>query len=200
MWVSSNLIVATIAVDAQAAPGPRDVTVTNPGGDSGTRIGGFEVTDDQEPSVVFQTPTEGAEGSDTITVSVAATDDIGVEQVEFTIDDFKAPVATVAQFPFRFDWDTTEVADGAHVIHATATDTGGLQGTAEIPVTVNNLRVPGDCDGSGTVTIGEVQKAINMFLGIEPPACNVDCDGNGIVSIGEVQKVINAFLGISNSC
>ena len=39
-----------------------------------------------------------------------------------------------------------------------------------------------------------------VILGIEPPACNVDCDGNGTVSIGEVQKVINAFLGISNTC
>jgi len=39
-----------------------------------------------------------------------------------------------------------------------------------------------------------VQRAINMFLGMEAPACGVDGDGNGTVSVGEVQQVINGFL------
>jgi hypothetical protein len=39
-----------------------------------------------------------------------------------------------------------------------------------------------------------------MFLGTIPPDCGVDCDGSGEVSIGEVQKVINAFLGLATSC
>ncbi len=56
--------------------------------------------------------------------------------------------------------------------------------------------LPGDCDGNGTVTIGEVQRAINMFLGAEPIGCGVDVNSNGSVSIGEVQQVINAFLGV----
>jgi PKD repeat protein len=60
--------------------------------------------------------------------------------------------------------------------------------------------VPGDCDGDGAVSIGEVQKAINMFLGTLAPGCGVDCSGDGTVSIGEVQKVINAFLGSASSC
>jgi len=53
---------------------------------------------------------------------------------------------------------------------------------------------PGDCDGGGTVSIGEVQGGINMFLGLAEPACNVDQNADGTVSIGEVQAVINAFL------
>ena len=60
--------------------------------------------------------------------------------------------------------------------------------------------IPGDCDSNGTVSIGEVQKAINMFLGTFAPGCGVDCNGDGTVSIGEVQKVINAFLGLASSC
>jgi len=54
--------------------------------------------------------------------------------------------------------------------------------------------LPGDCDGNGSISIGEVQRAINMFLGMEAPACGVDGDGNGTVSVGEVQQVINGFL------
>jgi hypothetical protein len=60
--------------------------------------------------------------------------------------------------------------------------------------------LPGDCDGNGTVSIGEVQKAVNMFLGLEAPGCGADCDAGGTVSIGEVQKVVNAFLGMVTSC
>lgn len=55
---------------------------------------------------------------------------------------------------------------------------------------------PGDCDGSGTVTIAEVQNAINIFLGLNPVAACVDMDNSGVVSIDEVQKVINGFLGL----
>jgi hypothetical protein len=55
---------------------------------------------------------------------------------------------------------------------------------------------PGDCDNDGTVTIAEVQSAINMFLGLKPVAACVDKDGVGGVTIAEVQKVINSFLGL----
>jgi photosystem II stability/assembly factor-like uncharacterized protein len=55
---------------------------------------------------------------------------------------------------------------------------------------------PGDCDGNGTVTIAEVQSAINMFLGLKPVQLCVDLDNSGVVTISEVQKVIDSFLGL----
>ncbi|MEI6206152.1 MAG: hypothetical protein WCP20_05170 [Desulfuromonadales bacterium] len=51
----------------------------------------------------------------------------------------------------------------------------------------------GDCDGNGSVTIDEVQSAINMYLGLKTPAACVDINGDG-VTIDEVQKVINGYL------
>jgi hypothetical protein len=59
-----------------------------------------------------------------------------------------------------------------------------------------NFTLPGDCNGDGQVTIDEIQKCINQFLGIASlePCC--DDNGNGICSIDEVQRIINAFLGI----
>ena len=56
---------------------------------------------------------------------------------------------------------------------------------------------PGDCDNSGTVSIAEVQSAINMFLGLKAVEACVDQDNSNSVSIAEVQMVINSFLGIS---
>jgi len=83
-------------------------------------------------------------------------------------------------------WDRVDTlcqgCSGNWVLRGYGTSEGGL---------------PGDCSGDGAVSIGEVQKAINMFLAVEPPACGADGNADGAVSIGEVQRVINAFLGVS---
>ncbi|MFH1954025.1 MAG: right-handed parallel beta-helix repeat-containing protein [Pseudomonadota bacterium] len=55
----------------------------------------------------------------------------------------------------------------------------------------------GDCNGDGTVSIAEVQSAINMYLKIIPVEECVDVNDNGKVRIGEVQKVINNHLDAS---
>lgn len=86
-----------------------------------------------------------------------------------------------------YGWTFTATAGGA-----TCTRTG--------TVTASATGVPGDANGDGVVSIGEVQQAINMFLGTQGPGNGVDCSGDGVVSIGEVQKVINAFLGLPSSC
>ena len=61
---------------------------------------------------------------------------------------------------------------------------------------VRELGKLGDCDGSGKVSISEVQSAINMFLGLKQVSECVDLEVNGKVDISEVQKSINAFLGL----
>ena len=76
---------------------------------------------------------------------------------------------------------------------------GGATCTRAGTVTVEP-GLPGDGNGDGVVSIGEVQQAINMFLGTQPPGNGVDCNADGVVSIGEVQRVINAFLGLPASC
>jgi hypothetical protein len=68
--------------------------------------------------------------------------------------------------------------------------------TASCSATRQILTRQGDCDNSGTVTIAEVQSAINMFLGLKAVAGCVDISGDSSVSIAEVQKVINSFLGL----
>ena len=100
-------------------------------------------------------------------------------------DSEKDPVHLYAA-PGKYDWTLTVEMDGASCARS---------GSVTVQATV-----PGDCDGNGVVSIGEVQKAINMFLGTLAPSCGADCNGDGVVSIGEVQKVINGFLGLNSSC
>ena len=112
-----------------------------------------------------------------------------VAKVTFTL---KAGVTCPGSFPLNLQSDVNAFDASVKAIpvieHSGAVTCGGGGGK------------PGDCDNNGTVTIGEVQKAINMFLGTLAPGCGVDCNGNGQVSIGEVQKVINVFLGLATSC
>jgi len=83
--------------------------------------------------------------------------------------------------------------------------TGGMGGVSALVLDTAEIWTPsgpppGDCNGDGQISIGEVQRAVNMFLGEEPVDCGVDCDQNGAASLGEVQKVINGFLGGEVSC
>lgn len=111
-----------------------------------------------------------------------------------------------------FEWDFGDGSDpspepspthifgaAGHYIWTLTASSGGTSCVRTGTVTVTS-GPPGDCDGGGTISIGEVQKAINMFLGVVPPACGVDCNVDGAISIGEVQKVINGFLGLMPSC
>ena len=54
---------------------------------------------------------------------------------------------------------------------------------------------PGDCDGNGSVTIAEVQTAVQVFLEINSPKTCLAADANddGAVSIGELQRAANSF-------
>ncbi len=63
-------------------------------------------------------------------------------------------------------------------------------------VNAPNSKKAGDCNSDSNVTLDEVQLAINMFLGIRNVESCVDEDISGIVSISEVQKVLNGYLGL----
>jgi len=84
---------------------------------------------------------------------------------------------------------------GSGVLDGAAYTTGAITGACTVSASFSAGK-PGDCNGDGTVTISEVQSAINMLLGLESAASCVDLDGNGVVSLSEVQQVINAFLGV----
>ena len=98
----------------------------------------------------------------------------------------------------------TTVPTGSHTVTATATGyqlksvmvtaTAGKTVDSSMTLTAAVATKPGDCDNSGTVTIVEVQSAINMFLGLKPVESCVNVDDVSGVSIAEVQKVIIALF------
>ncbi len=91
---------------------------------------------DQPPSVNLIYPVANSKVCGTVNIEAAATDDIGVAQVEFWLDGQSLGVDTSS--PFQKAWATSGVPGGSHALQAVATDTGGNKAQHTIQVRVDN--------------------------------------------------------------
>jgi hypothetical protein len=83
------------------------------------------------PTVGFISPADQASLTGVVTVSISATDNIGVSSVSISIDN------TVVSTSANYSWNTSNYAAGYHTIKATATDAAGNQGSGSVTVLVN---------------------------------------------------------------
>jgi hypothetical protein len=98
--------------------------------------------DTTPPTVTMTAPTAGSV-SGTVTVSANATDNVAVAKVQFLLDGANLGTAISGAGPYSVSWNTTGVANGPHVLAATATDTAGNSATGtSVSVTVSNAAVP----------------------------------------------------------
>ena len=88
------------------------------------------------PAVSIAAPTTGATVSGTVTVSVSASDNVGVTSVSIAVDG--AVVCSFNAAPFSCSWSTKTTGNGSHTIQATAKDAAGNSATAPATVTVSN--------------------------------------------------------------
>ncbi|GIU87813.1 MAG: hypothetical protein KatS3mg009_2328 [Acidimicrobiia bacterium] len=107
---------------------------------------------DAPPTVALTGPAEGATVSGAVVVQAAASDDVGVTQVQFSDGATAIGTDTNGADGWSVTWDTTGTADGAHTLRATATDTAGQTATTTRTVTVRN-------GTPGTPTVLEVRIA-----------------------------------------
>src|SRR4051794_4708872 len=96
--------------------------------------------DSTTPNVTFLTPASGAV-SQTVSVSVSATDNMAVSAVTFFVDDHQI-AGDITAAPYAVAWNTTTVANGAHTLTAIARDAAGNKPTATLGVTVSNDITP----------------------------------------------------------
>ncbi len=96
--------------------------------------GGGDVT---PPSATVTSPTSGATVVGTVTLSVSASDNVGVTRVEFVVDGLTIGSDTTA--PYSLAWSSTTVGNGSHTVQARAFDAAANFGTsASVSFTVNN--------------------------------------------------------------
>ena len=80
--------------------------------------------DDIAPSGQIQNPIPGQTVNGTISIEIIATDNIGVNNVELSINGILRN--TLSDFPYLYDWDTSqEIDDQSYVISAVVSDTSG---------------------------------------------------------------------------
>ena len=95
--------------------------------------------DDTPPVVTITSPTAGQQVNGTVTVSVTAEDDQGIDYVEFFIDGENAFVDLFS--PYSYSWDTESAGDDEyHIIGVTAYDiTGNTAAATPVAVFVDNF-------------------------------------------------------------
>jgi hypothetical protein len=94
--------------------------------------------DTTKPTVSISAPANNSTVAGTLTVSAAASDNVGVVGVQFTLDGASLGAEATAA-PFATTWVTTSASSGIHTLRAVARDAAGNSTTsAGVVVTVNN--------------------------------------------------------------
>ena len=94
--------------------------------------------DTAAPTVALTSPAATTTVSGSVVLDAAASDNVGVIGVQFTLDGANIGAEDTAA-PYALAWNTLAVANGAHVIEAIARDAAGnTQVAASVSVTVNN--------------------------------------------------------------
>lgn len=94
--------------------------------------------DKTPPTVSLTSPAAGSTVSGTITVSAAASDNVGVGGVQFRLDGASLGAEDTTA-PSSVSWNTTTASNGSHTLTATARDAAGNTATsAPVTVTVSN--------------------------------------------------------------
>lgn len=123
--------------------------------------------DGTAPVVYIDSPPDGANVSGMVNITASASDDAGISNVEFYIDNNKIGQSSVA--PYVYSWDTIESA-GPHSIYVKAVDMAGNVG---VSVTVSVTVVPSDTIQPGVTASpagGIYNVPVNITLSADEPA------------------------------
>jgi hypothetical protein len=94
--------------------------------------------DTTAPTVSLTAPAAGASLANTVTVSATASDNVGVQNVQFKLDGQDLGSADTAS-PYSISWDTKTATDGPHSLTAVARDaSGNTKTSAAVAVEVHN--------------------------------------------------------------
>jgi thermitase len=93
--------------------------------------------DSTPPSVQIAAPTAGSVLAGVAAINISGSDNVAVTRVEFYLNG--TGVATNANAPATYSWDTTLYGNGSYTLQARAYDAAGNVGTStSVPVTVQN--------------------------------------------------------------
>jgi hypothetical protein len=115
------------------------VQMTSDGGYS-IRLSTENTSDTVPPSVSITSPANGAAVSGVVTISVSASDNVGVSSVSLSVDG--AAIGSSAGPQASFSWDASAASQGSHALTAKATDVSGNASTTQVNVIVGDATPP----------------------------------------------------------
>ncbi len=93
------------------------------------------------PTVTMTAPSAGSTVSGIITLEASASDNVGIDRVDFYVDSLV--VGSASRAPYQVSWDSRSSTNGGIALSAKAYDAAGnSQGSASVPVTVSNAATP----------------------------------------------------------
>ncbi len=110
------------------------------------RFFGLDNLDGIAPTATITSPANGAAVTGSVAIAATASDNIGVDRVEFLLDG--ALLGSDATAPYAYTWNSATASNGAHALQARAVDLAGNTGSSA-PVNVN---VSGGTGGGTTPT------------------------------------------------
>ena len=96
-----------------------------------------KLTDNPPPVVSITAPDDGEIVSGRVTIRVKATDNTGIDRLDFFVDN--EFIGSDNQAPYSFDWDSYYVSNGGHTIKVEAVDAGGHKASAKVTVSTRNV-------------------------------------------------------------
>ena len=156
--------------------------------------------DSTPPTVSLTAPADGATVSGSVTVSATASDDTGVDHVDFFVGSSKVGTATSA--PYQVVFDSTLFGNGSYQVQAVAYDAAGNSATASRSITISNAGGSGGVLGYQAVG-GATDFAPSGYLdvngGFALGARSTISDGMAYLSggngTGQVREVVYADNG-----
>jgi alpha-tubulin suppressor-like RCC1 family protein/Tol biopolymer transport system component len=91
-----------------------------------------------------------------------------------------------------FNGLSIDLANPAGNLYSLTATSGNLTATSS-PFKVVH---PGDANGDGLVTMGDVTKVERIILGLDPPTAGADANGDGVITMGDVTKIERIILGL----
>ncbi|HUP61814.1 MAG TPA: Ig-like domain-containing protein [Thermoanaerobaculia bacterium] len=117
--------------------------------------------DTTAPTTSITAPLDGAVVAGTTIVTASASDDVGVTQVEFYLDNVLQSTDTTS--PYEWSWNTTTAANGAHALVSKAYDAANNAGTSStVNVTVDNDLTPPTTSITAPANGATVSGAVNV--------------------------------------
>ncbi len=137
-WADAGLTASTTYTYTVCAYDPAGNSSAQSSAASAATAAASNGSDTQPPAVSITSPGNNQTVSGVTTIAANASDNVGVAAVQFQLDGANLG-AQLTSAPYSTGWNTTQTANGSHVLTAIAVDAAGNRTVSSgVTVTVNN--------------------------------------------------------------